>query len=187
MRTGEGGATFRFTCSLGFLCPLPIPMWTPFVCHPGTWTKGRGCPSRLVHAPWFMHPLCKGQGAQKKGRGAPLLGLCVPHSCCHCAQGGRGHQFPFPCGPPICMQMGVGAGHPSHVDPSTPTLGLHATQRCALCPHHSFILLFPCKGGDRGGVYPLHVCTYPPLFHDPSFHMPPHGEQGTCGKGRLCG
>ncbi len=143
--------------------PLPIPVWTPFMCHPGAWTKGRGRPSGLAHALVCAPPL-QGAGGTKKRGGAPLLGLCVPHSRCCCAQGGRGCQFPFLHGPLICVldlhtNGGGGRGTP-HVWIPPP----HAQ----VAPRPSAVLCAPTIRSSshfhaKGAIAALQACMRAPL------------------------
>src|SRR6266702_4614840 len=167
---------------MGKGAPFPIPMPPPIRMsrlHRNWGWRG------LRTVPSLCAPFARGRG--RKREGALLLGLRMPHSRCHCMQGGRGRQFLFPCGSPICMpnvHTNRGKGQaPSHSHGAPLCSSCMPPQRCGPHPHHSFTLPFLHKRGDRGSMYPLHACACQPLFHDPGFRMPPCGEWGTCRKG----
>ncbi len=106
-------------------CSPPIPVWTPFTCHPSMWARGRGrfqvCAALGSCAPlahkWGAggappsysraDPICMSPQHVGQGEGVLLPGLRMVLSLCFTfackAQKGNGAPLPIPTLPPVCV------------------------------------------------------------------------------------
>src|SRR6266702_2874983 len=147
-------AQTRARVQMGKGAPLPIPTLPPVCVSALHQNRGWG---GLHVAPGLRVPFVRGRGC--KGGGAPLLGLRMPRSRRHCAQGGRGGADSHSCvGPrfvgPMCMQGGAGGGAPLPFAWGPPCSSCALPWCCAPCPHRSFALPFRTKGAMRRCIPP---------------------------------